>query len=143
MKLVERMKAVARVDVKRIVLSEGDEPRTVKAAAILKDEGIAEPILLTKAMIEAPSNAARLASYAETLYELRKAKGLTEEKAAALAADPMYYGMLAVKAPLHWRHAASGASGDPDGARDETGFVELSGGVPQPVCRRGGAARAG
>ena len=32
------------------------------------------------------------------LYELRKAKGLTEEKAAALAADPMYYGMLAVKA---------------------------------------------
>jgi phosphate acetyltransferase len=98
MKLVERMKAAARADVKRIVLPEGDEPRTVKAAAILKDEGIAEPILLTKALIEAPSNAARLASYAATLYELRKAKGLTEEKAAALAADPMYYGMLAVKA---------------------------------------------
>ena len=98
MKLVERMKAAARADVKRIVLPEGDEPRTAQAAAILKDEGIAEPILLTKALIEAPSNAARLASYAATLYELRKAKGLTEEKAAALAADPMYYGMLAVKA---------------------------------------------
>ena len=98
MKLVERMKEAARADVKRIVLPEGDEPRTVKAAAILKNEGIAEPILLTKALIEAPSNAARLASYAATLYELRKAKGLTEEKAAALAADPMYYGMLAVKA---------------------------------------------
>jgi len=98
MRLVERMKAAARADIKRIVLPEGDEPRTVKAAAILKDEGIAEPILLTKALIEAPSNAARLASYAATLYELRKAKGLTEEKAAALAADPMYYGMLAVKA---------------------------------------------
>ena len=98
MKLVERMKAAARADVKRIVLPEGDEPRTAQAAAILKDEGIAEPILLTKALIEAPSNAARLASYAAMLYELRKAKGLTEEKAAALAADPMYYGMLAVKA---------------------------------------------
>ena len=97
MKLVERMKEAARADVKRIVLPEGDEPRTVRAAAVLKDEGIAEPILLTKALIEAPSNAARLASYAATLYELRKAKGLTEEKAAALAADPMYYGMLAVK----------------------------------------------
>ena len=71
MKLVERMKEAARADVKRIVLPEGDEPRTVKAAAILKDEGIAEPILLTKALIEAPSNAARLASYAATLYELR------------------------------------------------------------------------
>ena len=84
MKLVERMKEAARADVKRIVLPEGDEPRTVKAATILKNEGIAEPILLTKALIEAPSNAARLASYAATLYELRKAKGLTEEKAAAL-----------------------------------------------------------
>ena len=97
MNLVERMKEAARADKKRIVLPEGDEPRTVKAAAVIKDEGIAEPVLLTKEMIEAPSNAARLASYAERLYELRKAKGLTEENAAKLAADPMYYGMLMVK----------------------------------------------
>ena len=51
MKLVERMKAAARADVKRIVLPEGDEPRTAQAAAILKDEGIAEPILLTGGLI--------------------------------------------------------------------------------------------
>ena len=44
MNLVERIKQKARADVKRIVLPEGDEPRTVKAAAILKDEGIAEAV---------------------------------------------------------------------------------------------------
>ena len=30
-------------------------------------------------------------------FELRKAKGLTEEAAAKLVADPMYYGMMMVK----------------------------------------------
>lgn len=97
MGIVETIKAKAKANIKRIVLPEGDEPRTVKAAAALKAEGIAEPILLTKEMIAAPSNAARLAAYAAALYDLRKAKGLTEERAAELAADPMYYGMLMVK----------------------------------------------
>ena len=95
MNLVERIKAKARGDVKRIVLPEGDEPRTVAAAKIIRDEGIAEPVLITKETIEA--DAAKLASCAAALYELRKAKGLTEEAAAKLAADPMYYGMMMVK----------------------------------------------
>jgi len=97
MNLVEKIKEKARKSVKRIVLPEGDEPRTVAAAKIIKDEGIAEPILLTKEQIEAPSNKAKLDAYAAALYELRKAKGLTEEAAAKLAADPMYYGMMMVK----------------------------------------------
>ena len=97
MGIVETIKAKAKANVKRIVLPEGDEPRTIKAAAVLKAEGIAEPILLTKELIMAPSNAARLGSYTAALYDLRKAKGLTEERAAELAADPMYYGMLMVK----------------------------------------------
>ena len=97
MNLVEKIKEKARKSVKRIVLPEGDEPRTVAAAKIIKDEGIAEPILLTKEQIEAPSNKAKLDAYAAALYELRKAKGLAEEAAAKLAADPMYYGMMMVK----------------------------------------------
>ena len=97
MNLVEKIKEKARKSVKRIVLPEGDEPRTVAAAKIIRDEGIAEPILLTKEQIESPSNKAKLDAYAAALYELRKAKGLTEEAAAKLAADPMYYGMMMVK----------------------------------------------
>ena len=41
MNLVERIKQKARADVKRIVLPEGDEPRTVAAAKIVKEEGLA------------------------------------------------------------------------------------------------------
>ena len=97
MELVEKIKAKARESVKRIVLPEGDEPRTVAAAKIIRDEGIAEPILLTKDLIEAPTNKPKLDSYAAALFELRKAKGLTEDAAAKLATDPMYYGMMMVK----------------------------------------------
>ena len=97
MELVEKIKAKARERVKRIVLPEGDEPRTIAAAKIIRDEGIAEPILLTKDSIEDPSNKQKLDAYAAALFELRKAKGLTEDAAAKLATDPMYYGMMMVK----------------------------------------------
>ena len=121
MSLVERIKAKAKSGVKRIVLPEGDEPRTVKAAEIVRAEGLAEPILITGETISAPSNAARLASYAAALHELRKAKGLTEEKAAALVADPMYYGMMMVKA------------GDADGL--VSGAVHSTGDMLRPALQ--------
>ena len=92
MKLMDAMRAKARANVKKIVFPEGDEPRTMEAAAILRGEGLAEPILLTRDMTAA--NAGR---YASALHELRKSKGLTPEGAAALAAEPMYYGMMMVK----------------------------------------------
>lgn len=92
MGLVERIRAVAQANVKRIVLPEGDEPRTRAAAAILKRDGLAEPIL-----IDSDFQYTRAADYAAALYELRKSKGLSEEGAARLVADPMYYGMMMVK----------------------------------------------
>lgn len=92
MSLIERVRAKAKSDVKRIVLPEGDEPRTVAAAEIVRREGLAEPILLGGGYAFDKAK-----EYADALYELRKAKGLTPEKAAALVADPMYYGMMMVK----------------------------------------------
>ena len=121
MNLVERIKAKARANVKRIVLPEGDEPRTIAAAKIVAGEGIAEPILLTREQVEAPSNQARLAAYAAALYELRKAKGLTEEAAARLASDPMYYGMMMVK------------QGDADGL--VSGAVHSTGDMLRPALQ--------
>ena len=97
MEVVKRIKAKARASVKRIVLPEGDEPRTVEAARIVAEEGVAEPVLLTPEIIARAENKSRLDAYAAALYELRKAKGLTEEAAAKLVADPMYYGMMMVK----------------------------------------------
>ena len=46
MSLMDRIKAKAKADKKRIVLPEGAEERTVKAAAILLKEGICDVILL-------------------------------------------------------------------------------------------------
>ena len=119
MNLVERIKQKARADVKRIVLPEGDELRTVAAAKIVKEEGLAEPILLTRESVAA--NKAALGSYAAALYELRKAKGLTEEGAAKLVADPMYYGMMMVK------------EGDADGL--VSGAVHSTGDMLRPALQ--------
>lgn len=90
--MIDKIREKARAERKRIVLPEGDEARTKEAAAIIAKEGIAEPILLTPGTM-----GAKAAEYAAALYELRKAKGLTEEAAAKLVADPMYYGMMMVK----------------------------------------------
>ena len=92
MGMMERVWERARARVRRIVLPEGDEPRTVAAAEILKREGLAEPVLLGRGFVREKADA-----YAAALYELRRAKGLTEAQAAALVADPMYYGMMMVK----------------------------------------------
>ena len=92
MGMMERVWERARARVRRIVLPEGDEPRTVAAAEILKRGGLAEPVLLGRGFVRERADA-----YAAALYELRRAKGLTEAQAAALVADPMYYGMMMVK----------------------------------------------
>ena len=121
MEVVKRIKEKARASVKRIVLPEGDEPRTIAAAKIVADEGVAEPILLTPGFIASEENRSRLAAYAAALYELRKAKGLSEEEASRLAADPMYYGMMMVK------------EGDADGL--VSGAVHSTGDMLRPALQ--------
>ena len=114
MTMIEKVWAKARRNLRAIVLPEGDEPRTVQAAAKVRVEGLAEPILLgdpdriqavaaktgtdlTGIEIINPADSDRCDAYADTLYELRKSKGLSREDAGKLAADPMYYGILMVK----------------------------------------------
>lgn len=114
MSMIEMIKTKARADVKRIVLPEGDEARTIEAAVKIKQEGLAVPILIGEPAkiaeeaarigvdisgveIENPVNSPRSEAYTASLYELRKAKGLTVEEAAKLVRDPMYYGIMMVK----------------------------------------------
>ncbi len=121
MEVIERIKAKARASVKRIVLPEGDEPRTVEAARIVAEEGVAEPVLLTPGLIARAENKSRLDAYAAALYELRKAKGLTMEASARLVSDPMYYGMMMVK------------EGDADGL--VSGAVHSTGDMLRPALQ--------
>ncbi|MBR7041756.1 MAG: phosphate acetyltransferase [Clostridia bacterium] len=120
MAIIDTIFAKAKSNVKHIVLPEGDEKRNIQAAAKIVREGIATITVLgnldavKKAAAETgtdltgieiidPATSEKTASYASLLYELRKAKGMTEEEAAKKALDPMYYGILMVK------------SGDADG----------------------------
>ncbi len=114
MSMIEMIKNKARANVKRIVLPEGEEPLTIAAAGIVNAEGLARPVLLgnpeairaaalklgvdlSGIEIEDPADSAKAEEYAKKLYELRKAKGVTEQDAVKLAADPMYYGIMMVK----------------------------------------------
>ena len=114
MSLMEKVYAKARRSAMTIALPEGDEPRTVQAAARVAREGLARPVLLGEvdriravaaqtetdlAGIELvdPLRSPKLDAYADALFELRKSKGLSREDAGKLAADAMYHGMLMVK----------------------------------------------
>ena len=100
----------ARAAKKRIVLPEGDEPRTVKAAAICARRGIARCVLLgdlaeVRAValsqdIELPDNLEILnptevrSEYVSPLFEMRKQKGLSMEMAASQLEDNVVLGTM-------------------------------------------------
>lgn len=111
----DKLKARAKEDIKTIVLAEGEEPRTLKAAQIVKSEGYANIILLgnpekIKQISDAekldlsgikiidPENSDKSSEYAETLYELRKNKGMTPDQAKETLKNTLYYGVMMVKA---------------------------------------------
>lgn len=112
MALIDKIKAKAKANVKHIVLPEGEESRNVQAAVKIVEQGIATLTLLgdpakvrevaAGASLEGleiidPRTSDKCEEYAATLYELRKAKGMTPEQAAELVKDPMYYGVMMVK----------------------------------------------
>ncbi len=138
MSMLTKIKAKARANVKRIVLPEGDEPRTVKAAVEIVNDGLAVPVLLgDPEMISAvakeqgvdlknieiidPANNDKKEDYAAVLFELRKAKGVTEEIAAKMILDPMYFGIMMVK------------QGDADGL--VSGAVHTTGDMLRPALQ--------
>jgi phosphate acetyltransferase len=112
--MIERVIERAKSDIKTIVFPEGNEERTVRAAAILMKEGIAKPILLgdpeqIKALaaqldvdiaeiaIVDPETCAWTEEYVDALCEIRRNKGLTKTDAEKLLLDTMYYGIMMVK----------------------------------------------
>ena len=121
MTLIESIIARAKSNKQRIVLPESLEERTLTAADKALADEIAEIILIgnrdeifalaeklglkniDKATIIDPATSEKTAEYTNLLYELRKNKGMTPEKAAQLVLDPLYFGCLIIK------------SGDADG----------------------------
>ncbi len=138
MDLAKEIRQKAALSPKKIVLPEGEEERTIKAAAIILKEGIAHPILLGKkekietlakeygvsisgAEIIDPEVSPLREKYAKTYYELRKHKGMTEDKAFELMKDPLYFGALMVY------------KGDADG--EVAGAINATGDVLRPALQ--------
>ncbi len=110
MGVIDSIRARAMQDKKTIVLPEGNDERVVKAAAIAVKEGFANAILLGKkediekfgvdltgVTIVDPAASEKRAEYANALYEIRKAKGMTPEEADKLLDKFTYFGTMMVK----------------------------------------------
>jgi len=133
MQFIDSIKEKARMAGKTIVLPEGTEERTLKAADIILQEGLAKLILLgPKAEIEMmadsfglknikratiidPETWERRGFFAEMLTEIRKSKGITYDEAYQLVANPLYLAALLVK--------NGDAHGEVAGAANTTGNV--------------------
>jgi phosphate acetyltransferase len=133
MGLLEFIKDNAKKQSRRIVLPEGVEIRTLKAANIALEQQLAEIILignpatiLTLAKehnlkhienrhIVDPENFDKQSAYADLMVELRKSKGMTRDKALELLKDPLYLGTMMIK--------NGDADGEVAGAMNATGDV--------------------
>lgn len=116
MAYIDKIKERARQDKKTIVLPESTDKRTLIAASQILQEGIADIIMigneekihdgagwlevdLTGLTVVNPATSDKLDEYVELLYETRKAKGMTMEKAREiLTTDYLTFGILMVKA---------------------------------------------
>lgn len=133
MGLFDTLKEKAMANRQRIVLPEGTEVRTLTAANQLIADKVADIILIgcpkeiekeaarlnlghiKDAKVINPEDENILKKYAQLLYELRKSKGVTVEKAYEIAKDPLYLGCLIIK--------SGDADGQVAGAMNTTGNV--------------------
>lgn len=139
MDLMQEIIARAKADKQRIVLPEGTEERTLKAADRLLGDKVADIVLIgdpaeinklaaelglthiQEATIVDPKNHEKKQAYADLLVQLRQKKGMTPEKAAVLVENPLYLASLMIK------------SGDADG--EIAGALNTTGNVLRPALQ--------
>ena len=114
MTFIEKLKEKAKKDIKTIILPESEDVRVLKAASKVMEEGFAKIILigdedetlkranensinLEGIKIINPKTSEKFEEYANSFYELRKAKGMTLDKARETLLEPIYFGMMMVK----------------------------------------------
>ncbi len=136
---MQQIIARAQANKQRIVLPESLEERTLTAADRSLADGLADIILignpdeikalgkklglthLDQATIIDPATSEKTEEYAQLLFELRKEKGMTIEKARQQVMDPLYFGCLIIK------------SGDADG--QISGALSTTGDTLRPALQ--------
>lgn len=114
MSFIDEMKRRAKSNMKTIALPEATDKRVLEAASKITKEGFANVVLIgNKTEVEKialqnnidlkgiiivnPTESEKYMDYANAFYELRKAKGMTEEQAKELMKDETHFGMMMVK----------------------------------------------
>ncbi len=109
-RIVERARSAPR----RIVLSEGEDPRVLQAASRAAREGVARPVVvgtgaaireaaaregvdLAGVEIVDPQASPLAPAFAEALFELRRGKGMTSGQASAAVCGPLCFADLMVR----------------------------------------------
>lgn len=133
MDIISELIKRAQANKQRIVLPEGTEERTIKAANRIVENGVADIVLLgvkeeimelvdhlnlnniKESMVVEPAKAENFEEFSLALAELRKKKGMTIEEARKLVSDPLYYACMMIKMGL--------ADGMLAGARNATANV--------------------
>jgi len=99
----------ASAELQRVAMTDAEDPRVLRAARIVRDEGTAEPVLVgDPAEINAtaaalgmsiegmrivdPNTSERRAQYATRLWERRRRRGITEAEANRRMRQPAYFG---------------------------------------------------
>ena len=113
-RFLERIIERAKTDKKTVVLAEGNDVRTIKAAAMAIEQNVADIIILgekasilkmaeeekvdiSAATLINPVEDANFKDFVNKFYEMRKAKGMTPEKAEETLKNTLYYGCMMVK----------------------------------------------
>lgn len=110
-KFIRLAQEKARTNLQRVVLAEGDQLKTLKAAQIAVDEGLAHPILLGNKerinelinehgledishlpIIDPQEDSERREEYAQMFFKKRQRKGITLFEARKYMRDRNYYG---------------------------------------------------
>ena len=114
MHVLERIRARAASDLQHIVLPEGEDERTIRAASMCSAERLAQITLigrqdairdkalqigvhLTGVSILDHLRSAEVDRYAARYHEARRAKGVTADEARQQMADPLYFGNMMVR----------------------------------------------
>jgi phosphate acetyltransferase len=105
-RFLQEIEARVRGSGKRIVLSEGDDERVVDAALELRRRNLLEPIIIAGKKSKAaqhfavvdPTDDPRTDQFTETLFTLRKHRGVSYDGARAIVLDPLFFAALMVRA---------------------------------------------
>ena len=114
MSFIDGLKDKAKQSIKTIILTESEDKRVLEAAQKVKKQGFANIILIgneedanklakennidiSGIPVINPETSDKFEEYANAFYELRKSKGMTEDKAREMLKDNMYFGTMMVK----------------------------------------------